>query len=328
MRKPDRLSHSALSLWEARPEEHYLRYLSERRPPRIPQDRPAAAGSAFDAYAKAYLYSALFGAADPKYTFEALFEAQVEAHNRDWALAEGQYVFDCYRVSGFLAKLLDELKKASEPPRFEFTVEAVINGVPFLGKPDAKWITPYGIHVVHDWKLNGFCSRSAVSPHKSYQLSRDGWVGKQSKSHDTAHKEYLDTLHCDMLVNTSYMEVSNAKWADQLSLYGWAMGEQIGDEDVVLSIHQITAKPIPESRPQLRVSQYRARVASEYQHQLVTRLKKCWDAIQSGHIFPNLSKEDSDARCAVLDEAAIGLLSDGSSREEFFNECTRQGYRG
>lgn len=241
MRIPTYLSNSALSLFEKNPEEFHLKYISERRPPRIPQERPAAAGSAFDAYVKARLSKDLFGTVDPKYSLEALFEAQVEPQNRDWAINEGGYIFSCYEVSGFYDSILRELQASSEPPRFEFTVEATLNGVPYLGKPDARWVTPGFVKVVHDWKVSGYCSKSTTSPHKSYQLCRDASLGKQSKSHNAEHKEFLAYQHGDMTINTTYMEAANPAWADQLSLYGWALGEKIGDENVVLSIHQIVS---------------------------------------------------------------------------------------
>ena len=38
MRKPERLSHSGFTLWESNPEEFYLKYLAEHRPP----DEPVA----------------------------------------------------------------------------------------------------------------------------------------------------------------------------------------------------------------------------------------------------------------------------------------------
>jgi len=329
MRTIKRLSYSALSLWEKRPEEFYLRYLCEQRTPRMSQERPAAVGSAFDAMTKAALHAALFGPnSDPEYTLEALFEAQVEPQNRDWAMPAGQYVFDCYKLSGFYQRLLNELSLSSVQPRFEFSVEAVINGVPILCKPDAGWTTPQSIQVTHDWKVNGFCSKSATSPHKSYQLCLDGYVGKQSRSHNKEHKGFLALQHKDIVINTTSLEISNPAWADQLSLYGWSMGKRIGDKDSVLSVHQVVAKPVANQRPLLRVAQYRARVAPAYQFKLVDRLKKCWDAAISGYVFPEFSREDSDARCEVLDATAVGLQTDGSSVEDYFNEATRERYCG
>ena len=329
MRVPKYLSYSALSLWEKRPEEFYLRYICKNRAPRTPQEKPAAAGSAFDAIVKAALHTALFGvASDPKYTLEALFEAQVEPQNRDWAKSAGEYIFDCYLLSGFYSSLLSELQQSSTTPRFEFSVETTIFGVPVLCKPDAGWATPESVRVTHDWKVNGFCSKSAVSPHKSYQLCCDGYVGKQSRSHNTEHKGFLAQQLRDTTINTSYLEVSNPAWADQLSLYGWSMGEEIGDENIVLSVHQIVAKPIANKQPLLRVAQYRARVAPAYQFKLADRLRRCWNAVTSGYIFPEFSRSDSDARCEVLDATAIGLQSDGSNLEDYFNEVTREKYCG
>jgi len=327
MRQLKHLSPSALFLWEKNPEEFYLQRLSERRTEKTPQEQPAAAGSAFDAYVKSALNYVLYGNSKPDYAFEALFEAQVEPQNRDWARGAGAYIFDCYVQSGFYRSLLKKLLSASTDPRFEFSVEADILGVPFLGKPDLQFVTGGGVHVVHDWKVNGFCSKYTTSPHKSYRLCRDGWIGQQSKSHDTEHREYLGVQLKDLEINTTYMEAAHPEWADQLTLYGWALGEQIGDEDVVLSIHQLVAKPF-KPQPQLRVAEYRARVASEYQQTLAKRLVDCWTSITNGHVFKDSSREESDLRCQTLDDAAKGLVSDGSELETYFNEITRRPYRG
>ena len=255
MRQPKQLSHSGFSLWEKNPDEFYLKYLADRRPPRMLQERPAAAGSSFDAYVKSSLHADVFGAdSDPRYELPTLFEAQVEPQNRDWALEEGKYVFDSYVLSGFYDEILALLRTAKEPPRFEFAVEAAINGVPFMGKPDCRFVTAGGVNVVHDWKCNGYCSKHTTSPCRSYMRRRDGFVsGRPSKSHDAEHREFLACQHGDLTINTTYLESANTDWADQLSLYGWALGERIGDEDVVLSIHQVVAAPT-DARPQLRVA--------------------------------------------------------------------------
>lgn len=254
---------------------------------------------------------------------------QVEPHNRDWARGEGEYIYAAYVQSGFFDLLLQQLQQSKRPPRFEFEVRGFVQGVPVLCKPDCQFVTPASVEVVHDWKVNGFCSKSATSPCKGYALCMDGYIAaKQSKSHGTEHGQYLAYQHKDITINTTYLEASNPSWADQLSLYGWSLGEKIGDEDVVLSIHQTVAKAVPQCRPLLRVASYRARVAAEYQRKLVERLKRCWESITSGHIFLDMRREDSDARCAILDDTAVGLLSDGSSLDQYFNESTRDRYRG
>jgi hypothetical protein len=327
MREVKSLSYSGLSLWESRPDEFYLTRLAERRSPRQPQEHPAAVGSAFDARVKSTLYAELKLGSDPKYTYEALFEAQVEPQNRDWAGPEGDYVFDSYVQSEFYTDLLDYLKVSNEAPRFEFTVEAVIAGVPFTAKPDLRWMTPLDVHVIHDWKVNGYCSKNLTSPCKSYMRVKDGFIGKPSRGAGREHNEFLAYQHRDLIINTTYLEVSSTKWADQLSMYGWSLGEKIGDENVVLSVHQIVAKP-NGLRPLLRVASYRARVAAAYQQTIAARLKRCWDSIQTGHIFADVSREESDEQCKLLDNVAEGLQSTGSEEDIYFNEVTRARYRG
>jgi len=59
MRALKTLSYSGMSLWESRPDEFYLTRLCERRSPRVPQERPAAAGAAFDAFVKSALHAIL-----------------------------------------------------------------------------------------------------------------------------------------------------------------------------------------------------------------------------------------------------------------------------
>lgn len=329
MRIPSRFSYSAFSLYEKDPEEYYVKYLCELRAPRMPQERPAAVGSCFDAKTKAELHAAIFGVgADPEYSFEALFEAQVEEHNRDWVRDEGLYVFDCYKHSGAYQTLLDQLKRSIVPPRFEFTVDCELGGVPFTGKPDCRFVLPGPIHVVHDWKVNGYCSKSATSPTKGYQLVSDGEVTTNKKNKE-AHKLFTALDLGELTIDANYMEDISTQWADQLSLYGWSLGEKVGDQNVVLSVHQVVAKPMPGGRrPVLRFAEFRRRVRDSYQHLLLKRFVTAWGRITSGHPLHFLTKEENDARMVMLDKESIGLQTDGSTREDFFAECVRPAYRG
>lgn len=329
MRVPTYLSYSAMSMFEKDVEEFYLRYLSETRPPRLPQERPASIGSAFDAFVKAALFKDLKLPQDDKYELEALLETQVEEHNREWAREEGAYVLECYKAAGQYDTLLRMLEKSIEPPRFEFDVRTEIAGVPFLAKPDCRFVLPGGIHVVHDFKVNGYCGKSATSPTKGYMVCNDGFVAqKQNKSHGQPHKLFQPTDLGSIVIDSGYLEDCSTSWADQLSLYGWALGEQVGDAKVVLSIDQIVAKPVPEGRPLLRVASYRARVRSSYQEHLLKRLTTAWEVITSGHIFRNLSPEESKIRCQLLDEQSRALQSDGSIQDDWFSMVVRPVYRG
>ena len=52
MRIPTYLSYSSLTTLEKNSEEFFIKHLAETRAPKVPQERPASVGSAFDAYVK------------------------------------------------------------------------------------------------------------------------------------------------------------------------------------------------------------------------------------------------------------------------------------
>ena len=318
MRMPTALSYSGLAQFETNRAEFYLKYLAECRPARQKQEAPASVGSSFDAFVKAQFQHDL-GLKKFDDEFAALFEAQVEPHNRDQALENGRYVFECYKLSGVYEQVLAELENAKETPRFEFEVREVIGGVPFIGKPDLRWVSAGGAHIVHDFKVNGFFSKSGTSPTKGYMRCRDGYTGTPSRTHGNSHKLHIPAAFKDILIDASPMERNNPDWADQLSLYGFALGEQVGAENVVLSINQIVGKPTG-GFPKLRIAEFRARVLPAYQHKLVERLQACWDAIVNGKLF-----EDHDAKCAQLERQAARLVG-SSPQDQFFNEIARPSF--
>ncbi|CAL1125380.1 unnamed protein product [Cladocopium goreaui] len=325
-RRPQSLSHSAFRKFESDPEEYFLQYLAANRPARQAQPNYMAIGSAFDAYEKAELHAALFGAgSNPEFEFQTIFEQQVEPHNRDWAIKAGKHVQEAYKFSGAHDDLLGLLHKSIESPQFEFGVEKEIDGVPLNGKPDCRFVLPGDdgrkVHVILDWKVKGFCSKHATSPSKGYALCRDGYeAAKPSRSHGKEHNQYLAYNHHGLIINTSYLEASKPEYADQTTMYGWLLGEEVGDEEVVMGIDEIVAKPA-EPWPMLRVANHRARVSKGYQLELMRRLQRCWKAITTGHIFPDMTVEESDARCEILENMAAGLKSAGEE-DEYFNEVT------
>jgi hypothetical protein len=344
-RRPTNLSYSSWALFEKDQEEFFVRYLAGNRAPRLPQENYMSVGSSFDAYVKAALHSALFGPGhDPNFEFGKLFEDQVEEHNRDWALGAGQYIFDCYVLTGAYDELLKLLKTSVEPPRFETKIDAKIDGVPVTGKPDLRFMPKFAdfdpVRVVLDWKVKGFCSKHGASPSKGYALCRDGYSpvgqnvtkkdpgGKPSKSHNTSHGNYLDYNHRGLTINAGYMEHCNDEYADQVSLYGWMLGEPPGDEEVVVWIDEIVSKFMGLGQnPLLRVANHRARVSRDHQLKLLGKIKTCWHAISTGHIFGDLSREDSDNRCEILEQTAMGLQTDGSDEENWFNEVVRPQFK-
>lgn len=331
MRTPRSLSYSSMSLWYKDQDEFYIRYLAEHAAPRLPQEQPAAVGSAFDAYTKSMLAHALFGnAASAQFEFAAIFESQVEPQNRDFALTAGKRVFKAYKLCGAYDDLLKQLQQSVEPPRFEFKVDGLILGVPFTGKPDCRFVLDLGqgrIPCIYDWKVRGYCSKYGASPSKGYATCLDGFVGKASRSQGKEHALYKAMDFRGLTINSGYMEFCNDEYADQLSLYGWLLGEKIGDENTVLGIEELCAKFMGEGNPPtLRYARHRGRVKADYQQKLAEKVATCWQAITSGHVFSTHSREDSDARCAVLEEMSVGLASSGTALDEWFNDVTRPSF--
>jgi len=343
MRIPTYLSYSSLSTFEVEPEEFYMKYLADNRPARQPQTGPMCVGSAFDAYVKSALHEALYGkGVDPVYELQTLFEDQVDPPNRDFAWGAGAHCFEAYKKTGAYEELLALLQKSIEDPRFECKLTGTIGGAPFLGKPDCRFVLDLGegrISIVLDWKVKGFCGKHAASPTKGFALCRDGFEpvptaaqakkgqpGKPTRSHNKPHGMYMPYDFRGMVVNRDYMENCSMEYADQCSLYGWLLGEEVGSDSIVW-IDELISKPTGDALegeyPLLRVANHRSRVKPSYQEELVKRVANCWEAITSGHIFQELSREESDAKVQELDDVALGLSTDGSPEENWYSEVTR-----
>jgi hypothetical protein len=305
MRLPAYLSPTSVKLFYDDIEDFYCRYLSENKREREPQTQPMAIGSSFDAYVKSYLHNRLYGPIDERYDLRTLFEAQVQEQHWDWAWKEGKYTFDLYKDSGCLADLMVELGQAVGPPRFEFSIEGEIEGVPLLGKPDVFFISKSGARVIYDWKVNGYCSKSLTSPMKGYIKLRE--PGCSVKTHKDAM--VINRNGIDINVNM-FLEEGNGGWADQLSIYGWLLGEPVGSEELVVGIDQITG---PASR--LRFATHRLRVSPDYQYGLISNITAAWDIILSGHIFRDMTESDSARRAEALDTISNDSTFENLTRE-------------
>ncbi len=331
MRKVEYLSPTSIDQWDRDRDEFYLRYLAHQRPPRIPQNRAMSIGSAFDAYAKSYLHERLFGANnDPKYAFEALFEAQVEPQNRDWAREHGSYVFEQYKSSGVLADLFTELKAAQGDVRMEFEIRGAVQGyregasrtigsVVLLGKPDIAFVNKAGAYVVLDFKVNGYVSNHAPSPQPGYLRMRSA-----GKTYHGMHKKCHPMMVGGIMINIgSKMEELNEAWARQLAIYAWLCGQPIGS-DFIVAIDQIVCDATKgPGLPAIRVAEHRTQVGREFQSRVFHRALEIWEIVQSGHIFRDLSPEESRNKCEVLEKVAGGLVGDGSANARWFAEVCR-----
>jgi hypothetical protein len=333
MRKPKYLSYSSLTKYEEEPDEWCIRYVVDNRPPREPQWQPAGVGSAFDARVKAVMYEYSYGAnyKPEQFSYEALFEKQVEQHNRDFCGPAGDYVFACYELSGFLDRLKALADRAVEPPQYEFRIEREVGGVPLLGLPDGHFILPIEdsqretLDVIADFKVNGFCSRSSVSPNQGYILCMDGYsADKQSRSHGTTHAKAEVKDYKGIQIG-GWMEDFSEQWANQLSGYGWCLGAEVGDENVVTLIHQCVAKPMKVGRPLLRFAEFAGPVRKPYQDFLLQRYQKCWNAIETGHIFQDLTRDESDEQFNIINSQATKTVT---GEHDLLVDLTRPIWRG
>ncbi len=307
MRKPKYLSPTSISLFYSDVTEFFQKYLAENRPPRIAQTVPMAIGSSFDAYVKSFLYEKIHGSVAPEFELRTLFEKQVESQNRDKAWADGKKVFDLYQKSGSLSALLLEMRGAITEPRFEFELEGVIGSVNLLGKPDLFFRNKEGISIIHDWKVNGYYSKWGASPMEGYVRLIENGVDKGNHKNAVCMKK-----HGIMLNVTHRLEDLNDDWAQQLCIYAWLCGEDVGG-DFVCSVDQVACAP-----GKIRFAEHRLKVKPEYQKEIFKRAHHIWDVIESGWIFRNLTEEQSKQKCELLDQPP-----DGSSLDRWFSESAR-----
>ncbi len=317
------LSPTSLGIYYEDPERFYRQYMSVNKMPRDPQTQPMSIGSAFDAYVKSYLHECLYGKNnDPKFAFDAIFNAQVEEHNRKWARDHGKYCFEQYKSSGALADLMLELSNGSDQ-RFEFEVRGTVNGyregnsveiagVTLLGKPDVSFITSEGAHVILDFKVNGYCSKASPAP--GYVRMRG--AGRTNFGH---HKNAFPMKENGILINVaSTLETIKEDWANQLAIYGWLCGQPVGS-DFIVAIDQLACVSSSVGLPTIRVAEHRIKISPEHQMKVFNRCCELWDIVHSDHFFRDMSLEDSIARCQLLDAMSSVMIED-----EWFNSVTRR----
>lgn len=306
MRMPRYLSPTGLKLFYHDRNAYYIQYLCETRTARAPQTQPMAAGSAFDAYVKSFLVERLLGTCPPEFEKETILRAQVEPHNLDWAREHGQIIFNAYHKQGALADILLDLQGAVGRPRFEASIEAPVGNrsishldVPLMGKPDIYFIHKQGARIIFDWKVNGYCSNYNVSPKPGYVRLRS--TGKDNgQQHPAATCLSVNGIKISVNHPLDSVEVD---WAAQLSIYAWLLGEEIGSNFIV-AIDQIACSNDGLFNKVLRVAQHRSLVTEAFQRKVFDALAKAWEIIQSGHIFDNLSRAESDLQCERLDSMA------------------------
>lgn len=260
-----------------------------------------AMGSGFDARVKSSIHEAVFGVVTTKgspYEFETLFEKQVEPHVRDIVLERSSDLFDQYVDSGAYGHLLGDIVQSPFAPEMEFEAKGEVEGVPLLGKPDLRYITKDYVHVIADWKVNGSMSKTGASPRQGYKLCLD----YGSNTHGKSHKKFRPFDFKGLEINEAFLEEFDTDWADQLAIYSWLLGEPVGGEEFVIRMEQIACRPVKDRvLPRAKFATHMSRISKNHQEALLARVKMCWETILSGHIFTDVSREESDEMCEMLD---------------------------
>lgn len=327
MRTPEYISPTSMKKYFDDREEWYIKYISDHRIPREGQTQAMSIGSAFDAYVKSYLHNKIFGTnAKPEFELRALFEKQVEKHNWDWAWEHGDYAFKFYKACGALADLALELDHAVGDPHFEIDIQGMVGagltkqcpqGIMLLGKPDVFFRNREGHVVILDWKVNGWCSKGNTSPAQGYIRTRDS-VGEGKQ-----HKKCTLKSYQGMTINGALpLEAANEDWAAQLATYGWLVGAEIGEE-FITCIDQFACKNNGTQFPGIRVAEHRTVVSKDFQNMTFSKYVQVQESINSGHVFTDLSFEDSQGRCKILDMKCQNFsneLADGRDFNEVYEE--------
>lgn len=259
-----------------------------------------AAGSSFDAFVKNRIHIDVFGVPatlGSDYDFEKIFESQVEPHCRDEARALGKYLMDIYVSSGAYGELIREILESDLAPQMEFSITGTINGVTLTGKPDLRYFTKSGVHVIGDWKVNGAVSKHGVSPVQGYKIVRPK---------DVSHKKFEALDFRGLTINKHYLEDFSPDWATQLCIYAWVLGEQPGDSEFVVRMEQLACRPPGLRDPTLKVqvATHVARISDRFQMDVMRRLMEMNDALSTGHIFTDMTLQESIDNCDLLDKKA------------------------
>jgi hypothetical protein len=256
---------------------------------RDPQNHHMAVGSSFDSAIKCHLHNLLNKDEEPL-VFEKVFEESVEPHCRELALPDGQTVYEAYKASGAMVDLCRFMSGGLSKPRFEsnMTVNILhpnqVGAVPMNGKPDLHFQTSCGLDIILDWKVNGFYSKSGVSPEQGYVRLYPGGA-----SHGTAT---VKMVNGKFPVNVARgIEESKRDWVEQLAIYGWLLGKNVGDEYIGV-IHQVACRP-----NNIRVAMHSFMIGKQFQLELYESMHKAWYEIQQGIYFDGMDAEQSYQAC-------------------------------
>lgn len=317
MHIPSYISPSQASLFYTDRAEYYMRYLADNRVPRLPQTDAMALGGAFDSHLKRALAKRYLASSDARlmeggeYDLPTMLSHAIEDYlDYDKLAGLGLALFNQYVTSGAWDRLvvdMDRMDAGSLCMEQAVYYTCPETGMKLMGKPDISFSVG-GVGHVYDAKVNGFFSKSGASPLKNHIWnSRDG----------VAHKDVILQRHlCGTLVDVSGF--FSPEYVRQISTYSWALFGR--DHLVIGGIEQLACKKLTgsERRPPSSIvegvgivyASTRALVSADVQTLLFNEYLAMHKLIQSGWIFDDVSRAESDARCAELESRSLAISSD------------------
>lgn len=269
------LSPTSFMMWRENPIGFWMRYLAPPalKMPRTPQTPQMAVGNVFDVHMKYHLAQTvgrhdlppdvLERSIDPCYLGRGGSLEKVD----QLVLYEGLRAYHAYKDSPALRLLLEGVTNIEVPAE---TVR-VTGGVPIWGKPDAE-LFRNGRRVVQDWKVGGaFNTRTPTS--------EPGWAYRFVERVEGGNAVWVDEGPHHRSIE--YLENLNERWAIQLAMYSWLLGDAPGS-DIEGQIDKILL-PDPKT---VEVYVYRCRVSRDFQLRILSEMQLCWQKVVAGEVLP------------------------------------------
>ncbi len=313
---PSYYSPSSCSKFYQDRAEYYLMYLAKTRAPRMKSTPAMNLGNVYDSLVTHAIAVMFYGLSDVRtqteFSMETLMEACHEDHlDMDEQLAIAQDIFNQYKATGGFAALCAELRQA-DPGSIKMQQKSYYNspkGYTLFGYMDISF-TIGDVLVVRDFKLNGYFSKAGITLIKNYIDA----FPKDVKRVKYPHKDVFLSKHvCGLQFAFGCASKAIPQYARQLATYGWALnGNKAPVENLLLGIEQVSCKRGSNRVPEIMFARTSNFIKPDAQLQLLKEYDFMHETIISGHIFDDLTREESDAKCVELNNLALGMQDDGS----------------
>ncbi len=324
---PERYSPSACSKFYSDRAEYYLMYLAPTKAPRMQSTEAMALGNFFDSVVTNAIAIIFYGADDVRteteFSYETLMEGCHQEHLDNKKLeAIAKDLFAQYKSTGAFAALCKDLRLADEgsiqlQQALYFNAPA---GYTVMGYQDLSYTTGKGsVRHIRDFKCNGYFSKAGITLIKGYQEAYPLDVKRVKYPHKDC---FMSTHKNGFKFSLGCASKNIPQYARQLATYGWALnGNKAPVPELTLGIDQVSCKRGSPRDPNIMFARTTHFIKEDAQLQLLKEYDFMHETIISGHIFDDLTREQSDAKCVELNNMALGLQDDGSG----FNDLIGRG---